>query len=209
VRSVLAVVILSVNLTAGFSVYSSAWSQSNNSVQNVIDALKPQPGKSRGSKPVVQPPAGDTTSPPTQATTTPSGTRAMAAAPASRPAPAATHDDAPSLDFNITFASGTAVLTPSAIKVLDTLGKALRSNELASSKFRIEGHTDTVGTPEANRELSARRATAVVDYLEQKYSIGADRLEAVGMGEDSPVVPTGPQVSEQRNRRVHVVNISS
>jgi outer membrane protein OmpA-like peptidoglycan-associated protein len=117
-------------------------------------------------------------------------------------------DDRPSLDFNITFASGSAELTPSAIKILDGLGKALTSADLASSKFRVEGHTDTVGTPESNRELSSRRAAAVVGYLSQHYGITGGRLEAVGMGEEALLVPTGPGVNEQRNRRVHVVNIS-
>jgi OmpA-OmpF porin, OOP family len=79
---------------------------------------------------------------------------------------------------------------------------------LSASKFRIEGHTDTVGAPEANKELSAKRAEAVVGYLSQHYNIAGDRLTAVGMGEDSLLVPTGPNVAEQRNRRVHVVNIS-
>jgi outer membrane protein OmpA-like peptidoglycan-associated protein len=124
------------------------------------------------------------------------------------PAPAAAENDHPSLDFNITFATGSSELTPQAIKVLDTLGKALASNELSNSKFRIEGHTDTVGTPEANKDLSGRRATAVVSYLSQHYGIASTRLEAVGMGEEALLVPTGPGVPEQRNRRVHVVNVS-
>jgi OOP family OmpA-OmpF porin len=206
VRSVLAVVVVAAGLAIGLTFPHGAWSQSDTSVQSVIDALKPQPGKSRGSRPVVQPPAADSaaTDAPTTATSTPTRTAASAA----RPQTPVT-DDAPSLDFNITFASGSANLTPSATKVLDNLGKALGSTELATSKFRIEGHTDTVGSPLENRELSGRRAAAVVAYLTQKYGISPDRLTAIGMGEDSLVVPTGPQISEQRNRRVRVVNISS
>jgi OOP family OmpA-OmpF porin len=207
VRSVLTAAVVTAALSVGLTLPHSAWSQSDNSVQNVIDALKPQPGKSRGSRPVVQPPAGDSTAAvaPVAGTATAAPTHTAAA---SARVKASASDDAPSLDFNITFATGSADLTPSATKILDNLGKALGSAELATSKFRIEGHTDTVGTPQGNRELSARRAAAVVAYLEQKYKISSDRLTAVGMGEDALVVPTGPQVAEQRNRRVRVVNIS-
>jgi OmpA-OmpF porin, OOP family len=208
VRNVLAVVVVTAGLAVGLTFPHSAWSQSDNSVQSVIDALKPQPGKSRGSRPVVQPPAGDSTAAVAPAAAKATSTPTRTAASAAR-VKAPVTDDAPSLDFNVTFATGSADLAPSATKVLDNLGKALGSTELATSRFRIEGHTDTVGTPQGNRELSARRAAAVVAYLTQKYGISPDRLTSVGLGEESLVVPTGPQVSEQRNRRVRVVNISS
>ena len=189
-RSVLAVVVVTAGLTVGLTFPHSAWSQSDNSVQSVIDALKPQPGKSRGSRPVVQPPAADSTAAVAPAAATAKFTPTRTAASAARPKAPVT-DDAPSLDFNITFATGSADLTPSATKILDNLGKALGSTELATSKFRVEGHTDTVGTPQGNRELSARRAAAVVAYLTQKYGISPSRLTAVGMGEDSSLSRQG------------------
>jgi outer membrane protein OmpA-like peptidoglycan-associated protein len=198
----MAVAAISASLVIGVAYPGSARAASDTSVQDVIDALKPNPGKSRGSKPVIAPP-GETSAPMATAPST-----AMHAPTTHVTAPAAAEDDHPSLDFNITFASGSADLTPQAMKVLNTLGKALASNELSNSKFRIEGHTDTVGTPEANKDLSARRAAAVVTYLSQHYSIASSRLEAVGMGEEALLVQTGPGVSEQRNRRVHVVNVS-
>lgn len=202
----MAVAAISASLVIGVTYSSSAWSASGTSVQDVIDALKPHPGKSRGSKPVIAPPS-ETSSPvanaPTGAAMHSPTTRITAV-----PATATAGDDHPSLDFNITFATGSADLTPRATHVLDTLGKALSSNDLSSSKFRIEGHTDTVGSPEMNKELSARRAKSVVTYLTQHYNIAPSRLEAVGMGESALLVPTGPGVPEQRNRRVHVVNVS-
>jgi OOP family OmpA-OmpF porin len=194
VRNIMAVAAISASLVIGVAYPGSAWPASDTSVQDVIDALKPHPGKSRGSKPVIAPP-GETTAP-------------VATAPSTAMHAPTAHITTAPADFNITFASGSAELTPQAVKVLDTLGKALASNELSNSKFRIEGHTDTVGAPDANKDLSARRATAVVSYLSQHYSIASSRLEAVGMGEEALLVPTGPGVSEQRNRRVHVVNVS-
>ncbi len=202
----MAVAVISASLAASVAYPGIAWSAPASSVQDVIDALKPHPGKSRGSKPVIAPP-GSSAAPmatiPTAAARVP--TTHITTAPVTA---AAAEDDHPSLDFNITFASGSADLTPAATKVLDVLGKALASNDLANSKFRIEGHTDTVGSPELNKELSARRASAVVAYLSQHFGIAASRLEAVGMGEEALLVPTGPGVAEQKNRRVHVVNVS-
>ncbi len=215
-RNLLAVAAVSASLSLGLTVTAPAWAGSGDSVQDIIDALKPHPGKSRGSRPVVAPPDGDSTvshsaAAATPVSTAPSPTRTMGGAThvaSIQPVAPAAADDRPSLDFNITFASGSAELTPAAVKVLDTLGKALASADLARFKFRIEGHTDTVGTPDSNRELSARRADAVVGYLSRNYSIAADRLEAVGMGQEALLVQTGPGVPEQRNRRVHVVNVS-
>lgn len=204
-RNIVAAAAISTCLVMGVTYPRMARAQAD--VQSVIDALKPHPGKSRGSKPVIIPPGES--SAPAAATVSSGPIKTQGTHMASvTPAAAAAQDDHPSLDFNITFASGSSDLTPAATKILDTLGKALSSSELSASKFRIEGHTDTVGAPEANKELSAKRAEAVVGYLSQHYNIAGDRLTAVGMGEDSLLVPTGPNVAEQRNRRVHVVNIS-
>ena len=208
-RNLMAMAAISAGLTFGLAYALPAWAASDTSVQDVIDALKPHPGKSRGSKPVVAPPAGDSTAAVAPSATPVASARSMTTSAHITPThPAPAEDDAPSLDFNITFASGSADLTPQATKVLDVLGKALSSADLANSKFRIEGHTDTVGSPEANRDLSARRAKAVVEYLSRSYGIAPGRLEAVGMGQEALLISTGPQVPEQRNRRVHVVNVS-
>ena len=93
--------------------------------------------------------------------------------------------------------------------VLDNLGKALSDQALARYRFRIEGHTETVGTREYNKDLSDRRAAAVVDYLANNFHVDRSRVEAVGMGEDRLLVPTPDQTPEPRNRRVLVVNIGS
>ncbi len=109
----------------------------------------------------------------------------------------------------VDFRSGSADLTPSAAHTLDVLGQALSSPALEKFRFRVEGHTDTVGNPETNKDLSARRAEAVATYLEQKFAVNAGRLQAVGMGSDSLLVPTPDQTPEPRNRRVRIVNLGS
>jgi outer membrane protein OmpA-like peptidoglycan-associated protein len=108
----------------------------------------------------------------------------------------------------VQFAHGSAGLTPQALEVLNNLGKALSSEALSRYLFRIEGHTDTVGSQEYNEALSDLRAAAVVDYLAKNFHIDRNRLEAIGMGKDGLLIPTPDQTSEPRNRRVQVVNVS-
>lgn len=113
----------------------------------------------------------------------------------------------PSVTLGVQFASGSADLTPGATRTLDELGRALTSDALISSHFRIEGHTDTVGTPQQNRSLSARRAMTVADYLSDKFNVDRSRMVTVGMGEEGLMVITPPQTPDIRNRRVEVVNL--
>lgn len=116
---------------------------------------------------------------------------------------------APAVNLTVNFANGSAELTPEAIRTLDALGRALASQDLASYRFRIEGHTDTVGSSEYNHALSERRAAAVVDFVAKKYGVDPSRLQAVGMGEEGLLVPTPPQTPEPRNRRVQVINLGA
>lgn len=114
-----------------------------------------------------------------------------------------------SIDMTIEFRTGSAELTPQAAKALDNLGRALASPDLVTFRFRIAGHTDTVGVPDANLKLSQARAQTVATYLEEHHGIAPTRLETVGKGSEELAVPTGPQVPEIRNRRVQVVNLGA
>ncbi len=114
-----------------------------------------------------------------------------------------------SVSLTVEFATGSADLTTQARKTLDQLGAALTSKDLAQFRFRIEGHTDTVGTPDANKSLSQRRADAVAAYLEQHFGVSAARLQSIGMGEEGLAVPTPPQTANAQNRRVKVVNLGA
>jgi outer membrane protein OmpA-like peptidoglycan-associated protein len=113
------------------------------------------------------------------------------------------------VSITVEFQTGSAQLSPSAMRILDNLGGALTSPNLAGDRFRIEGHTDTVGTPELNKTLSEQRAAAVVGYLTTKFHIDPARLDPVGLGENELAVPTPPQTPEARNRRVRVVNLGA
>ena len=92
---------------------------------------------------------------------------------------------------------------------LNELGRALTNRELSAYRFRIEGHTDTVGTPEYNKALSEQRADAVVTYLTTRFGVAPSRLQAVGVGEQGLLVPTPPQTPDERNRRVQIINLDA
>lgn len=115
--------------------------------------------------------------------------------------------DRPAVSLMITFASGSAQVSPQSERVLASLARALETPALARSRFRIEGHTDTVGDPGMNQALSEQRAAAVRDLLVQRHGIDAARLTPVGFGESTLLVPTGDERAEPRNRRVQVVNL--
>ncbi|WBH16458.1 OmpA family protein [Sphingomonas radiodurans] len=117
-------------------------------------------------------------------------------------APAAVGAARPStLDMRLAFELGSAELTPGARQQADIFAKVLRENPGAAS-FAIEGHTDTVGTPQQNQELSRRRAESVVTYLVNQ-GVPAARLQASGYGFDRP--RPGLRASDPRNRRVEIV----
>ena len=67
----------------------------------------------------------------------------------------------------------------------------------------VVGHTDTAGSKEYNYRLSRRRAEAIARLL-VAGGVAPDLLEITSHGKDNPVVPTGDNVSEPRNRRVEV-----
>lgn len=69
----------------------------------------------------------------------------------------------------------------------------------------IEGHTDNVGTPEHNRELSQRRAASVVNYLVDSFQISPSRLTAVGYGDTRPVADNRTEEGKRLNRRIDAV----
>jgi OmpA-OmpF porin, OOP family len=69
----------------------------------------------------------------------------------------------------------------------------------------IEGHTDNVGDPKYNVDLSQHRAEAVVDYLADKCCIDRSRLSAKGYGSKRPVADNATDAGRQKNRRIEAI----
>jgi outer membrane protein OmpA-like peptidoglycan-associated protein len=99
---------------------------------------------------------------------------------------------------NIFFDTGKATLRPESTAELERLQKLL--TEQPTIKLEMSGHTDNVGKPLANKDLSQRRAQAVVTYLTQ-HGIATDRLIAAGYGDTRPVAPNTTKAGRQINRR--------
>jgi outer membrane protein OmpA-like peptidoglycan-associated protein len=113
----------------------------------------------------------------------------------------------PRLALNILFEFDKDVLTSEARDVLDTLGRAMTSSELAGSRFKLEGHTDAKGSFEYNMDLSRRRALSVQRYLLENFDISSGQLSIEGLGESRPLPNIDPE--DGRNRRVEVVNLTA
>lgn len=99
----------------------------------------------------------------------------------------------------IKFATGSDRITPASRATLDKAVEVLVSYE--ALRLRIIGHTDNVGNREDNVELSRKRAESVKAYMVDK-GIAADRLEALGMGPESPVADNKTPQGRAQNRRI-------
>lgn len=95
-------------------------------------------------------------------------------------------------------------LTPASLPQLDELGKAMKDPKFNGLTFVIAGHTDAMGTPDYNLNLSQRRANAVKKYLSEKFQVSAGLLLPVGYGKDKLKNAAKPFSPE--NRRVQIVN---
>ncbi len=183
-------------LAASFCIAALPALAQSPSADDIINGLKPTSkqltGPTRGIRPVT--------------VVGPDGKTVVTKAPAAAQSGPA---EEPSVKLVVDFETGSAVLSPSATRTLDSLGRALTSKALASFRFRVEGHTDTVGAPDANKTLSERRAEAVAEFLEHHFAISPSRLDPVGYGSDKLLVPTPDQTPEPRNRRVRIVNIGT
>jgi outer membrane protein OmpA-like peptidoglycan-associated protein len=108
---------------------------------------------------------------------------------------------APIVLEGVSFLSGSAKLTLSSQAPLDRVVAALR--ERPDLRVVIEGHTDNVGSREANIRLSKARADAVGAYLVSK-GIDPSRLGSIGLGPDQPVASNDTAEGRARNRRVQL-----
>ncbi|MBX0291055.1 OmpA family protein [Hymenobacter sp. HSC-4F20] len=99
---------------------------------------------------------------------------------------------------NIFFDFDKATLRKESTGELERLQKLL--TETPALRLEISGHTDNVGKAEYNKDLSQRRAKAVVDYLVGK-GIDKGRLTFAGYGDAQPVAPNTTKAGRQLNRR--------
>jgi len=109
--------------------------------------------------------------------------------------------------LTVNFAFDSADLSPDALPNLESLGKALQSPQLAPYRIRIEGHTDSLGSPAYNRALSQRRAESVRAYLTEHFNIALENLVVEGRGEEEPIAGNETPDGRHTNRRAEFVNL--
>lgn len=88
--------------------------------------------------------------------------------------------------------------------VLSEVAKMMKKHE--DLNFKIEGHTDSDGADDYNLKLSADRAIAVKNSL-QEMGISKDRFQTEGKGETTPVSANTSPEGKANNRRVEFIKI--
>jgi OOP family OmpA-OmpF porin len=105
--------------------------------------------------------------------------------------------------YGILFDTSKASIKTESNATLEEMAKTLKND--AAIKVFIVGHTDNQGNVEANVNLSLQRAQAVVDVLSKRFGIAADRLQARGVANFSPVANNLDENGRAKNRRVEMV----
>jgi outer membrane protein OmpA-like peptidoglycan-associated protein len=105
------------------------------------------------------------------------------------------------LGGGVLFASGKAELLPEAQDRLAQVATFLKGSQ---RPVLVEGYTDSHGSAKKNQALSEKRAQAVSDFFTSQ-GVPADRIQAVGKGEASPVASNTTSSGRAMNRRVEIV----
>ena len=100
---------------------------------------------------------------------------------------------------NLFFATNKTYILPQSEQAMSDLANFLTENQGVT--IHITGHTDAVGTDEANQILSEGRANAVKADL-VKRGIAAERITTEGKGEKEPVANNDTEEGRALNRRV-------
>jgi outer membrane protein OmpA-like peptidoglycan-associated protein len=108
---------------------------------------------------------------------------------------------------NIFFDVGKAELKNQSIAEIEKITQLLVMNP--TLKVQINGHTDNTGNAGSNKELSLKRATAVVAYLISQ-GIDPQRVSAKGYGAERPIVSNDDEdEGREINRRTEIEIIES
>jgi outer membrane protein OmpA-like peptidoglycan-associated protein len=122
--------------------------------------------------------------------------------PAPEPAKAELTAQKIELKEAVLFAFNRAEIEPASAQLLDDIARLL-STHPEIELVNVEGHTDNKGSAKHNRDLSRRRAEAVVQALLSR-GIEGSRLQAQGFGPDRPIAPNTDDAGRAKNRRVEL-----
>src|SRR5215212_1294348 len=134
-----------------------------------------------------------------------------AAAEAQRTADYATNringldDFDPIKTITVTFRTGSAALTPAAKQSIDEAAAWVKTQNTRGWVMAVVGHADSTGNTARNRDLSDRRAQAVIYYIVTKYRTPMHRfVQPFGYGEENAVADNKTAAGRAKNRRVEI-----
>ena len=104
--------------------------------------------------------------------------------------------------FRVLFAPGSSTVQTPERATIQQAAAAYRSR--AGASVTLTGHTDTTGSPAFNQALSQRRVDAVTAGLVAAGVPAGSIVGTSATGETNPPVPTGDNVSDQKNRSVEI-----
>lgn len=112
-----------------------------------------------------------------------------------------------SLADNMLFRSGSYQISDKAMDILSKIAKIIK--DYKDYDVLVEGNTDNVPISKTNIrnnwDLSALRASSVVQVLQDKFGVDPSRLTAGGRGEYNPVATNSTAEGRQLNRRTQII----
>lgn len=112
-----------------------------------------------------------------------------------------------SLADNMLYKSGSYEISDRAMETLSKIAKIIK--DYKDYDVMVEGNTDNVPINRTNIrnnwDLSALRASSVVQVLQNKFGIDPKRLSAAGRGEYRPIADNSTESGRQRNRRTEII----
>ena len=105
------------------------------------------------------------------------------------------------------FAKGSSQIRNDAKARLKAVAETLK--KYPDYKIVIEGHTDSIGSDEANLKISRERAYNFLMHMTDNEGIPLERLSSVGYGESRPIATNINEEGRKQNRRVDIVILTA
>lgn len=102
----------------------------------------------------------------------------------------------------VSFVPGTTTLNPESTRILDRVAETILG--YGTTSFVLIGHTDDVGDPAANQELSLQQVKEIGAYLKSK-GVDDKRLSYIGAGEAEPRTRNDSPEGRAMNRRIELL----
>jgi outer membrane protein OmpA-like peptidoglycan-associated protein len=110
-------------------------------------------------------------------------------------------------DDAVSFPFESAALGDEALAALDRFAAQVVARD-ENVFVEIQGHTDSTGPADYNRELGLERAESVMRYLNEKHRFPLHRMDVISYGSERPLADNATRDGRSKNRRVTLVVLS-